>query len=153
MMRYVIFSFWFILIHTAAYVFAGALALKISKNLYEEQERVIDYVRDMSDDIEKKHVEKWFLPAQLVRGLLLSIVLYPILNLLGETSWLLRFLFFSSLMFIYTDVASAVPFPHNIEGFVYMKPKYLKRNAVGKLYFEIIIYSIVFGFLISWFSF
>ncbi len=152
-MKYLIFSFWFVVIHTAAYTFAGALALKISKDLYEEQKRLIDYVRDMSDENDKKHVEKWFLPAQLTRGLLLSIVLYPILSLLGETNFLLRFLFLGSLMFIYTDVASAIPFPHNIEGLVYMKPKYLKRKAMGKLYFEMVIYSIVFGLLASWFLF
>lgn len=149
-MSYMIFSFWFIVIHTVAYVFAGGLALKISNNLYKEKERIIDYVRDMSDESESKHVEKWFLPAQLVRGLLLSIVLYPIVGMLGEISFVMRFLFFSGLMILFTDVASAVPFPHNIEGMVYMKQKYIKKEAVGKLYFEIFIYGIVFGLLASW---
>lgn len=149
-MSYMIFSFWFIVIHTVSYVFAGGLALKISNNLYKEKERIIDYVRDMSDESESKHVEKWFLPAQLVRGLLLSIVLYPIVGMLGEISFVMRFLFFSGLMILFTDVASAVPFPHNIEGMVYMKQKYIKKEAVGKLYFEIFIYGIVFGLLASW---
>lgn len=79
-MRYVIFSLWFIFIHTASYIFAGAIALKISNNLYEEKERIIDYVRDMSDENERKHVEKWFIPAQIIRGLLLSLVLYPLVE-------------------------------------------------------------------------
>lgn len=149
-MRYVIFSLWFIFIHTASYIFAGAIALKISNNLYEEKERIIDYVRDMSDESERKHVEKWFIPAQIIRGLLLSLVLYPLVGLLGDLSFLLRFVFFSGLMILFTDVASAVPFPHNIEGMVYMKQKYMKKEAVGKLYFEILIYGIVFGLLASW---
>jgi len=152
-MKYLIFSIWFIVIHTAAYTIAGALALKVSRDLYEEQKRLIDYVRNMSDESDKRHVEKWFLPAQIIRGLLLSMVLYPILGLLGDVSFVIRFLFLSSLMFIYTDVGSAIPFPHNIEGLVYMKPKYLKRKAMGKLYLEMIIYSIVFGLLTSWFLF
>lgn len=152
-MRYLIFSFWFIIIHTVAYTFAGAVALKLSKDLYEKQKRLIDYVRDMSDESDRKHVEKWFLPAQVIRGLLMSMVLYPILNLLGDTDFLIRFIFLSSLMFIYTDVGSAIPFPHNIEGLVYMKPKYLNRKAMGKLYLEMVIYSLVFGLLTGWFLF
>lgn len=31
-----------------------------------------------------------------------------------------------------------------------MKQKYMKKEAVGKLYFEILIYGIVFGLLASW---
>lgn len=149
-MLYVIFSLWFIFIHTVSYIFAGAIALKISNNLYEEKERIIDYVRDMSDESERKHVEKWFIPAQIIRGLLLSLVLYPLVGLLGDLSFLSRFVFFSGLMILFSDVAGAVPFPHNIEGMVYMKQKYMKKEAVGKLYFEILIYGIVFGLLASW---
>ncbi|WP_423189833.1 hypothetical protein ACO1PF_02775 [Alkalibacterium sp. f15] len=151
--KYLVFSFWFIIIHTGAYTFAGAIALKLSKDLYEEQKRLIDYVRDMSDENDKKHVEKWFLPAQIIRGLLMSIVLYPILGLLGETSFLLRFIFMGGLMFVYTDVGSAIPFPHNVEGFIYMKPKYLNRKAMGKLYLEMVIYSVTFALLAGWFLF
>jgi len=129
------------------------LALKISKNLYEEKNRLLDFLRDMSDANDSNHVTKWFIPAQLVRGLFMSIVLYPVIDLLGELSFGLRFAFLSGLMFIYTDFASAVPFPHNMEGFVYMKNRYLKRKFIGKLYFEMIIYSLLFGFLASWFLF
>jgi hypothetical protein len=114
-MQYLQFSFWFIVIHTVAYTAAGAIALQLSKELYEEKNRLLDYLRDMSDPAESGHVSKWFIPAQLVRGLLLSIVLYPILGLLGELSFALRFLFLAGLMFVYTDLAAAVPFSHNIE--------------------------------------
>jgi len=29
-------------------------------------------------------------------------------------------------MFVYTDFACAIPFPHNIEGYIYLKDRYLK---------------------------
>ena len=148
-MKYLTFSFWFILIHTVSYTVAGILALKISKDLYEERKRVLDFVRDMSEDGDRKHVEKWFLPAQILRGFLLSLVFYPILGWLGEVSFVMRILFFSGLMFVYTDVGSAIPFPHSIEGFVYMKPKYIIRKAMGKLYLETMLYSVFFGILLS----
>ncbi|MDG6222058.1 MAG: hypothetical protein IAX21_08105 [Candidatus Bathyarchaeota archaeon] len=151
--EYIMFSFWFIVIHTGAYTIAGMIALKISGNLYEEKNRVMDYLRNMSDEKESKHVNKYFIPAQLIRGLLLSVVLYPILGLLGEITFPLRFAFLSGLMFIYTDFASAIPFSNNIEGFVYMKKRYLKMDSFWKLYLETIMYSLIFGFLAAWYLF
>ncbi len=144
-MGYLMFSFWFMVIHTAAYVAAGVIALKISKDIYEGKGRFADFLRDMSDPGESKHVQKFFLPAQLLRGLLMSIALYPVLGLLGDLSFGLRFLFWAGLMLIYTEISSAVPFPTNIEGFVYMKHRYLKTPKIWKFWLEIIIYSVLFG--------
>lgn len=56
-------------------------------------------------------------------------------------------------MLFYTDFACAVPFPHNIEGFLYMKKKYLTGAAFKNLQFEIILYSLTFSILASWLLF
>ncbi|WP_409227309.1 hypothetical protein [Gudongella sp. SC589] len=152
-MKYIVFSMLFTLIHTISYTLAGMIALKVSKDLYEDKQRVIDYLRDMSVKEESKHVEKWFIPAQLVRGILMSVVLYPILGVLGEIAFVIRALFLGGLMFIYTDLACAVPFPHNIEGLVYMKPRYIRGNASIKLFLEMFIYSVIFGLAAGWFLF
>jgi hypothetical protein len=152
-MSYIVFSMLFIVIHTVSYTLAGIIALKVSKDLYENKQRIIDYLRDMSVKEESRHVEKWFLPAQLARGALMSVVLYPILGMLGEVSFVMRALFLGGLMFVYTDFACAVPFPHNIEGFVYMKPRYIRGNASAKLYLEMLIYSVIFGLAAGWFLF
>jgi len=149
-MEYLVFSLLFIVIHTAAYIVAGVIALKISKDLYEEKNRVLDYMRNMSNPGESLHVQKWFVPAQLLRGLLMSIVLYPVIGFLGELSFGLRFLFLAGLMFIYTDLACAVPFLNNIEGFVYMKSRYVKKELFGKLYLETLIYSVLFALFSAW---
>ena len=146
-MEYLIFSFCFIVVHTGAYTAAGAIALKLSKDIYEGRTRYADFLRDMSDPNESRHVQKLFIPAQLVRGLLMSVVLYPLLGLLGDLSFGLRFLFLAGLMFIYTDFASAVPFPTNIEGYVYMKQRYMQTKFFWKFYLEMIIYSILFGLI------
>lgn len=148
-MKYLIFSLGFAFFHILAYTIAGAIALNFSKDIYEEQNRLVDFLRDMSDEVNKNYVAKWFLPAQILRGLLMSIVLYPIVGLLGDLNFLLRFLFLAGLMLVFTDMASASPFTHNIEGFVYLKPKYLRKKAVVKLYLEMIIYSVIFGLLVS----
>jgi hypothetical protein len=152
-MGYLLFSVWFTVIHTAVYTIAGAVALKLSKDLYEEKNRLMDYMNDMSVELENKHVAKWFLPAQLLRGLLMSVVLYPVLGLLGDLTFGLRFAFLAGIMFIYTDLASAVPFPNNIEGFVYLKKRYLKKDIFWKFYLETVLYSLAFGGLVSWLLF
>lgn len=152
-MEYLLFSFWFIIIHTVSYTIAGVLALRISGDLYRGENRLLDFMRDMSNEDESKRVQKYFIPTQLLRGLLMSLVLYPVLGLLGDLSFALRFAFMAGLMFIFTDFASAVPFANNLEGFVYMKERYLKKDQFWKLYFEMIIYSLILGLLTSWLLF
>ncbi len=56
-------------------------------------------------------------------------------------------------MFVYTDLAAAVPFSHNLEGFVYLKSRYVKRDLLWKLYLEMVIYSLIFGAAAGWFLF
>jgi hypothetical protein len=145
MMSYLTFTFWFTIIHTVAYISAGIIALKISKDIYESKERYADFLRDMGDPTESKHVQKTFIPAQIVRGIIMSLVLYPVLGALGELSFLARFFFFAGLMIVYTEISSAVPFPTNIEGFVYMKQKYMQGKKIWKFWLEIIIYSVIFA--------
>jgi hypothetical protein len=152
-MEYIKFSLLFVLVHTGAYLVAGLLAYRISRDLYHGENRLLDFLKDMSDESENARVAKLALPLQFLRGLLLSIVLYPIMGLLGELSYLLRFIFLASLMFVYTDFASAIPFPHNIEGFIYLKERYLKKSAFWKLQFEMIIFSLLFGLVSGWFLF
>lgn len=144
-MSYLTFTFWFTIIHTAAYTLAGVIALKISKDIYESKERYANFLRDMSDPTESIHVQKTFIPAQLVRGIIMSLVLYPIVGTLGEISFMARFFFFFGLMFVYTEISSAVPFPTNIEGFVYMRKKYMQGAKIWKFWLEIAIYSILFA--------
>ena len=144
-MTYLTFSFWFTIIPTVAYTLAGIIALKISKDIYESKERYADFLRDMGDPAESKHVQISFIPAQLVRGVIMSLVLYPVLGALGEISFIARFFFFAGLMFVYTEISSAVPFPTNIEGFVYMKQKYIQGNKIWKFWLEITIYSVIFA--------
>lgn len=150
---YVLFAAGFTAIHAAAYVLAGVVALAISKDLYAEKDRVLDFLHDMSDPSESRHVQRTFLPAQLVRGLLLAVVLFPVLGALGEMSFALRATFLASLTFVYLEVASSIPFSTNIEGYVYMKARYRRLPAVWKLYLEAVLYSLLLGVAASWLLF
>ena len=66
-MDYLIFILGFTLIHMAAYTLAGALTLKISKEVYEGKNRLMIYLRDMSDEQERGHLQTMFLPGQYRR--------------------------------------------------------------------------------------
>lgn len=148
-MEYIEFSLFFTLIHVVSYTIAGVIALKISKDIYETKNRHCNFLRDMSDPEESRHVQIYFLPAQILRGLLMSVVLYPILNTIGDLSFVLKFIFFSSLMFVYTHIAAVSPFMDNIEGLVYFKKNYLTKKFFLKFQLEMLIYSIIFSLLMS----
>lgn len=152
-MQYLRFSGFFILAHFISYMIAGVISYRISKDLYEGENRLLDFLKDMANNEENAEVAKTSMPAQLLRGVLLSIVFFPVLNEIASVSFLVRAIFFAGLMFIYTDLASAMPFPDTIEGYVYLKKKYLKTSAFWKMQFEMIIYSILFGLLASWLAF
>jgi hypothetical protein len=148
-----LFTLWFTLIHTGAYVIAGAIALRFSKAFYEGEGRLFDFVRDMGVPEESVAVTKRMLPGQLLRGVLMSVVLYPIVGFLGELSFVVRVLFFAGLMFIFTDLASADPSPGNIEGSVYLREKYRRRGVFFRIQAEMLIYSVLLGLAVSWLLF
>ncbi|MFW6055974.1 MAG: hypothetical protein ACOC9B_01510 [Chloroflexota bacterium] len=144
-MEYLLFSFWFVLIHMFSYTIAGVVALRFSDDLYRGTDRLYDFLKDMADECERAHVQRRFLPAQALRGLLFSVVFYPVMDALEGLPFVALFLFVFGLMFIFTDMASASPFPHNIEGFVYMKERYRGRVSLWKLYSETFAYSLLTG--------
>jgi hypothetical protein len=152
-MQYLRFTGFFILSHFIAYTIAGMIAYRFSKDLYEGENRLLDFMKDMSDEKENAEVAKLSMPAQILRGFLLAIVFLPILGSLESVSFINRAIFFAGLMFIYTDLASAMPFPDTIEGYVYMKKKYLQGSAFWKMQIEMTIYSVIFGLLASWLAF
>lgn len=149
-MEYLWFGLAFTAVHTVAYTVAGAAALRFSGDLYRGQGRLYDFHRDMDDPEERQYVEKRFLPAQLLRGALFALVFFPALGALGELAFPLAFLFVFGLMFLFTDVGCANPFPHNIEGQVYLKPGYLRGEKLWKLYFETFVYSLLVGLGGAW---
>jgi hypothetical protein len=148
-MDYLKFTALFVLMHVIAYTAAGAIALRFSKDIYESKKRHCTFLRDMSDKEESQYVSKFFLPAQLVRGLLMAVVLFPFLQTFADMSFGARLAFFSSLMFVYTHFAAVSPFMDNIEGFVYFKKEYLVRKFFLKFQYEMVIYSLLFGVLLS----
>lgn len=153
-MEYLVFSLLFVVIHTVAYYVAGAINYSFTKDLYGgEGALYTDFLRDMSDPKESAGVNKRLIPAQLVRALLMSVVLYPILPALGDLSFGLRFGFLAGLTFIYLDLCSACPFSNTIEGLVYMKKRFVEKSVFLKITSEAVVYSLLFGGFGAWLLF
>lgn len=148
-MDYLKFIFLFTFAHSLSYTIAGAISLGFSKDIYETKDRHTTFLRDMSDKKESQHVSKYFLPAQIVRGFLMSLVLLPLLPSIKDLSFGWMVAFFSGLMFIYTHLAAVSPFMDNIEGLVYFKERYLVRKFFLKFQVEMILYSLLFSLLVG----
>lgn len=150
-MEYVQFSLGFVAIHLGAYIVAGALTLQFTKDLYTGQNALFaPFLRDVDVPAERTRQGLVMWPAQLVRGLLMSLVLYPIVGPLAELSLAARFGFLAGLMFVYTDLAAATPFSNNIEGIVYMKKKFVRPHVFWRIQSEALLYSALFGGIAAW---
>jgi len=150
-MIYIIFVILFTITHVVAYTVSGAISLQFSKEIYESKKRLCTFLNDMADEKERKHVEKYFFPAQIARGFLMGVVLMPLFSAIYNLSYIIQFIFFVSLMFIYTHLSSASPFMDNIEGQVYFKKDYLIKKSFFKFQFEMVMYAVLFGLIMTLF--
>jgi hypothetical protein len=151
MMIYLKFSLLFFVIHFVCYIIAGVIDLQLAKRIYKGKDRLYkSFFRDMENQQESMRVAKLLIPSQLVRAILMSVVLYPVLPILMELSFGMQFLFMASLMFVYADFASAIPFSNTIEGLVYLKKEFVEKKVFWTIQFEAILYSVMFGLLTAW---
>ena len=152
MSTYIIFSLLFFVIHIVCYTIAGVIDFQLAKKMYSGKNRLYkSFFRDMDNEKESKRIARLLIPSQFIRALVMSIVLYPILPFLGELSFGMQFVFMASLMFVYADFASAIPFSNTIEGIVYLKKEFVEKRVFWTIQFEAILYSIMFGLLSAWF--
>ncbi len=153
-MEYVKFSLLFFVIHFACYIFAGVIDYQLAKSVYAGKNRLFKaFFRDMDNPRESMRIARLLIPSQLLRAMLMSAVLYPILPFLGELSFGWQFVFMGSLMLIYADVACAVPFANTIEGLVYLQKAIVAPRVFWTIQLEAVIYSSLFGLGAAWLLF
>jgi hypothetical protein len=153
-MEYLTFTAFFVLAHVVAYITAGAITYPwIYKGWHGGQGSLYGaFLRDMTDKTERRRNGLLLLPTQAIRGVLMSMVLYPVLGVLGELSLGLQFIFMASLMYVYTDLSAATPFSNNIEGIIYMKG-HIVRRAFWPTQVEAVLYASLMGVAAAWFVF
>jgi hypothetical protein len=80
------------------------------------------FLRTEADQGMWAHVVNWFLPAEILRGILIATVLYPLYDILKAWPFLKRFLYVASLYLVLGFWAATVAAPGTLEGMVYMRP-------------------------------
>ena len=145
-LEYIRFIGVFFLIHTVVYMIAGNINLLWSNKMYGGREQLYrGYLRNIEEPQQKNYIAKAIWPGQLVRSILMAAVLFPIMGYVGELAFFQRFLFMGSLMFVYADVASAIPFSNTIEGLIYLEPKFVQPKVFWVIQSEAVVYSLLFG--------
>ena len=154
MIEYISFSLLFFVIHLVCYVIAGIIDLQLAKKVYSGKNRLFkSFFRDMDDKKESNRIGLLLIPYQFIRAILMSVVLYPVLPFIKELSFAMQFIFMASLMFVYADFASAIPFSNTIEGIVYLKKEFVRKRIFWTIQLESVLYSVLFGLLAAWILF
>ena len=114
-----------ILVSSAAYLIAGALAYQLlTKRFYVGDAAIFArFLRSEADPTEWRHVMAWQFPILLARGLLIALALLPFRPALMSFARPKRALVLFVLFFVLLHFAAAAPSPSNLEGIVYMRPE------------------------------
>jgi len=121
---------WFVVLvavaHTVTYFVAGTVAYAtLTHGLYEGAHPLFGaYLRTQSEPTLWLHVTTWFLPAQLVRGILIGLALAPFVPQLRRWSTWQRAAAIAGLYLVIGFWAAAIAAPGNIEGLVYLRPEF-----------------------------
>ncbi|MDI6645241.1 MAG: hypothetical protein QME14_09310 [Methanobacteriaceae archaeon] len=82
-LSYLIFSILFIAVHIFSYFLEGMINYQITKDIYGGKNALLTaFLRDASKKEENSRITRLNIPAQIIRGLLMSVVLYPIIGML-----------------------------------------------------------------------
>jgi hypothetical protein len=110
--------------HVTTYFLAGAVFYPLlTKPYYEGPHPIFAvFLRTEADVGLFAHVVNWFLPAEILRGILIAAVLYPLYDILKAWPFLKRFLYVASLYLVLGFWAATVAAPGTLEGMVYMRP-------------------------------
>lgn len=112
--------------HTVTYFLVGAIAYQLlTKPLYIGEYAVMStFMRTEAEPELWRHVMVWFLPAQILRGLLMAIALFPFLDTIVNWNLAKRFIVIAGIYLVFGFWASAVAAPGTIEGLVYLRPEF-----------------------------
>lgn len=145
---------WFVLLvaiaHAITYFLVGALAFAtLTHGLYEGADPLFgSYLRTPGEIQLWQHVTTWFLPAQLLRGVLIGLALSPFLPSLRRWSVWQRTVAIAGLYLVIGFWAGAVAAPGNIEGLVYVRPEF-SIDVFLRVQPEIIVQGAAMSFLVS----
>ncbi len=122
--RYAVFSAKVVAAHVTTYFLAGAIFYQfLTKAFYTGPNPIFAaFMRTESEPELWAHVVTWFLPAQILRGVLMAAVLYPLFDTLKTWPFGRRFVWIAGVYLVFGLWSAAGAAPGTIEGMVYMRP-------------------------------
>lgn len=137
--------------HVLTYFVVGAIAYQfLTKDFYIGPDPIFKtFMRTEAEPDLWAHVMRWFLPAQILRGILIAAVLYPFFDTLNGWPFRKRFLAISGLYLVFGLWAAAGASPGSIEGMVYMRP-FITPAVHLKVQPEIVAQGLALGALVAW---
>ncbi len=130
------------------YLVAGAVFYQlITKQFYVgDHPTQFSYLRSEADAVSWAHTTRWIFPAVFLRGLLTSLVLMPFFGVMRAWSRARIGLTVAGLVYVIGSLAAGAPSPSNIEGFVYLQPRYFSLDAFLLTQPEMLVQALLFGF-------
>jgi hypothetical protein len=124
--RFVFFALKVMIAHIVTYFVAGAIAYPLTTQEFYVGANPIfaSFMRTQADQALWAPVMTWFVQAELLRGLLIAIVLYPFFDTLVGWAFWKRALAIMGLYVVLGFWAAAVAAPGTIEGMVYLRPEF-----------------------------
>lgn len=129
--RFVRFSGRVIAAHVVTYIGVGVVAYTLLTHQFFEPHSVAAQVmRTPADPQLWRHVTRWMLPAQVLRGLLIAAVLFPFVPTMLAWSYLKRAAALFGLYVVLGQWASTVAGSGTIEGWLILRPEFTEPRIV-----------------------
>jgi len=148
--RFLTFLAKIIAAHVTAYFLAGAVFYPLlTKPYYEGPNPIFAvFLRTEADMGVYAHVVNWFLPAEILRGILIAAVFYPLYDTLKAWPFLKRFLYVASVYLVLGFWAATVSAPGTLEGMLNMRP-FITPEVHLRVQPEIILQGLGLAFFIA----
>lgn len=148
--RFVIFTGKVIAAHVTTYFLAGMVFYQLlTKQFYVGSNPIFaTFMRTEAEPETWGHVVKWWLPGQILRGVLIAAALYPLYDALKVWPFVKRFLYLAGLYAVLGFWAATVAAPGTIEGMVYLRP-FITPYVHLAVQPEIILQGLALGLLIA----
>jgi hypothetical protein len=148
--RFLIFAAKVVAAHVTTYFLAGAVAYPLlTKQYYVGPHPIFaTFMRTEAEPQLFSHVVRWFLPAQILRGLLIAAVLYPLFDTLKVWPFIKRWLLIGAWYVVLGFWATTVAAPGTLEGMVYLRP-FITPEVHLRVQPEIVLQGLALAFLIA----
>lgn len=134
MKRFIGFAGRVTVAHVVTYIAVGALAYPLLTHEFFEGSAGLagQVMRTPAEPELWAHVTRWMLPFQVLRGVLISVVLYPFLETLTRWSYAKRVSVIAGLYIVLGQWASTVAGSGTIEGWLILRPEFTTPGVVVK---------------------